>query len=279
MRLDVGVLAAEQRQGPVDRQLLDDVDLLAAAVVAATGVAFGVLVGEHGPAAWRTAWGTKFSEAIISSVDCWRSSSRRRTVAISGSPRRAGPFGSPRAGRSIELLGRRSRLTDVTRPSRWSSSGLADELQPFRLGPRIAPGRGVGDLGLDLHLDLVPGLGGPLELSFALPRGFNFSVIRPFASACLAPRLTLPVFASASSPGPGDLDDDLRDSLPAVVLHLHEPELVRGRRQRAPELGDRAGAQSRHVDAGVVGGDRDPERQAEAGQCAIRAAQRRPRAA
>ena len=35
VRLDVGVLGAEQLLGAVDRQLLGDVDLLAAAVVAA----------------------------------------------------------------------------------------------------------------------------------------------------------------------------------------------------------------------------------------------------
>ena len=45
--LDVGVLGAEQALGAVDRQLLGDVDLLAAAVVAAAGVALGVLVGQH----------------------------------------------------------------------------------------------------------------------------------------------------------------------------------------------------------------------------------------
>ena len=42
------------------------------------------------PAASSTAWGTKFSEAIISSVDCWRSSSRRSTSAISGSTSASG---------------------------------------------------------------------------------------------------------------------------------------------------------------------------------------------
>ena len=45
--LDVDVVGAEQRLGPVDRQFLADVDLLAAAVVAAAGVALGVLVGQH----------------------------------------------------------------------------------------------------------------------------------------------------------------------------------------------------------------------------------------
>ena len=45
--LDVRVLGAEQLLGPIDRQLLGDVDLLAAAVIAASGIALGVLVGEH----------------------------------------------------------------------------------------------------------------------------------------------------------------------------------------------------------------------------------------
>ena len=44
VRLDVGVLGAEQRLGAVDRQLLGDVDELAAAVVALAGIALGVLV-------------------------------------------------------------------------------------------------------------------------------------------------------------------------------------------------------------------------------------------
>ena len=47
MGLDVCVLGSEQRLGAVDRELLGDVDLLAAAVVTAAGVALGVLVGQH----------------------------------------------------------------------------------------------------------------------------------------------------------------------------------------------------------------------------------------
>ena len=47
VRLDVGVLGAEQLLGAVDRELLGDVDELAAAVVALARVALGVLVGEH----------------------------------------------------------------------------------------------------------------------------------------------------------------------------------------------------------------------------------------
>ena len=47
VRLDVHVVAAEDRLGSIDRQLLGDVDELAARVVAAAGIALGVLVGEH----------------------------------------------------------------------------------------------------------------------------------------------------------------------------------------------------------------------------------------
>ena len=47
VRLDVRVLGAEELLGAVDRELLDDVDVLAAAVVALSRVALGVLVREH----------------------------------------------------------------------------------------------------------------------------------------------------------------------------------------------------------------------------------------
>ncbi len=47
MRLDVGVGGAEQLLDPVDRQLLGDVDVFAAAVVALVRVTLGVLVGQH----------------------------------------------------------------------------------------------------------------------------------------------------------------------------------------------------------------------------------------
>ncbi len=47
VRLDVGVVGAEQRLHPVDGELLDVVDDGVAAVVALAGVALGVLVGEH----------------------------------------------------------------------------------------------------------------------------------------------------------------------------------------------------------------------------------------
>ena len=47
VRLHVGVLGAEQLLGPVAGQVLDHVDVLAAAVVAPAGIAFGVFVRQH----------------------------------------------------------------------------------------------------------------------------------------------------------------------------------------------------------------------------------------
>ena len=47
MRLHIGVRRVEQRLEPVDRDVLDDVDELAAAVVALARVTLGVLVGEY----------------------------------------------------------------------------------------------------------------------------------------------------------------------------------------------------------------------------------------
>ena len=47
MRLHVGELRAEKLLGALDRQVLDDVDLLAAAVVALARVTLGVLVGKN----------------------------------------------------------------------------------------------------------------------------------------------------------------------------------------------------------------------------------------
>ena len=49
VRLHVGVVGAEQRLRAIDRELLDDVDVLAAAVVALAGIALGVLVREDAP--------------------------------------------------------------------------------------------------------------------------------------------------------------------------------------------------------------------------------------
>ena len=45
--LDVGELGAKQLLRAIDRQLLDDVDEFAAAVISSTGIALGILVREH----------------------------------------------------------------------------------------------------------------------------------------------------------------------------------------------------------------------------------------
>ena len=47
MRLHIGEGAVEQALGAIDGQLLDHVDILAAAVIAPSGIAFGILVGEQ----------------------------------------------------------------------------------------------------------------------------------------------------------------------------------------------------------------------------------------
>ena len=46
VRLDVGMVGAEELFGAVAGQVLDDVGVLASAVVALAGIALGVLVGE-----------------------------------------------------------------------------------------------------------------------------------------------------------------------------------------------------------------------------------------
>ena len=45
--LDVGMLGAEQLLGPIAGQILDHVDMLAAAVIAPAGIAFGIFVRQH----------------------------------------------------------------------------------------------------------------------------------------------------------------------------------------------------------------------------------------
>ena len=47
MRLHVCEFAAEQSGDAVDRELLGDVDELAAAVIAPAGITFGIFVGQH----------------------------------------------------------------------------------------------------------------------------------------------------------------------------------------------------------------------------------------
>ena len=57
MRLHVGVLGAEELLGAVASQVLDDVDELAAAVIALAGIAFGVLVGEDAAGGFQHGFG------------------------------------------------------------------------------------------------------------------------------------------------------------------------------------------------------------------------------
>ena len=47
MRLDIGKSAAEEPLGAIDRQLLGDIDKLAAAVIAPPRIALGVFIGQH----------------------------------------------------------------------------------------------------------------------------------------------------------------------------------------------------------------------------------------
>ena len=46
MRLDIGEVGMEELLRPVDGELLDDVDVLATAVVALSGIALRVLIGQ-----------------------------------------------------------------------------------------------------------------------------------------------------------------------------------------------------------------------------------------
>jgi hypothetical protein len=90
VRLDFRVLGAEQLLGAVERELFGDVDELAAAVVAAARVALGVPVREDRALAVEDRRGTKFSDAIISSVDPQSSTTRQRetfTLSLRLSPR------------------------------------------------------------------------------------------------------------------------------------------------------------------------------------------------
>ena len=48
MRLHVDMLGAEDFQGAIDRQLLDDIDVLTTAIPAFPRITFGVLVGQAG---------------------------------------------------------------------------------------------------------------------------------------------------------------------------------------------------------------------------------------
>ena len=72
--LDVGMLGAEEELGAVAGEVLDDVGVFAAAVVALAGVAFGVLVGEDGADGFKDGAGDEVLagdhlEAFVLAVD------------------------------------------------------------------------------------------------------------------------------------------------------------------------------------------------------------------
>jgi len=56
MRLDVRVVGAEQLLRTVARQVLDDVHILAAAVISRSRITLRVLVGEHGSDGFEHSW-------------------------------------------------------------------------------------------------------------------------------------------------------------------------------------------------------------------------------
>ena len=85
VRLDVGVLGAEKRLRPIDRERFGDVDELAAAVVALARIPFGVFVGQDGTGGFEDRRLTKFSDAISSRPSFCRCCSLRTACAISGS--------------------------------------------------------------------------------------------------------------------------------------------------------------------------------------------------
>ncbi|SST14850.1 Uncharacterised protein [Acinetobacter baumannii] len=74
MRLDVGVVGAEQLPGAVDGQLLDLVDVFAAAVVALARIALGILVGQatalrlHDPLAGVVLRGDQFEMVFLAGL-------------------------------------------------------------------------------------------------------------------------------------------------------------------------------------------------------------------
>ena len=75
VRLNVHMVAAEQSLGAIDRQLLGNIDIFAAAIPTFPRLAFGVFVRQTVPCASITARLVKFSEAISSMFSRCRFSS------------------------------------------------------------------------------------------------------------------------------------------------------------------------------------------------------------
>ena len=128
VRLDVGVLGPEQLLGAVDRELLGDVDLLAAAVVALARVALGVLVGQHRAGRLEHRLGDEVLggdhlERVLLALELAVEHARR----CRDRPRSAARSGSRREGRSsVSLsLGVVLRRRRRSRPRRSSSTRRA----------------------------------------------------------------------------------------------------------------------------------------------------------
>ena len=96
VRLDVGVLGAEQLLGAVDRELLGDVDPLAAAVVAAAGIALGVLVGQHRALAFEH----RPRHEVLGGDHL-----QRRLLAMQLARQRVGDLGIHLGERTVEVVG------------------------------------------------------------------------------------------------------------------------------------------------------------------------------
>ena len=157
VRLDVRVLGAEELLRAVDRELLDLVDDLAAAVVAAAGIALGVLVRRHGADRLEHARPGEVLGCDQLDLARCRSSSRPSRTAISGSTS-ARP--AVRSWSSVSwatampfLLEPAGRL-DARAPSRRPGARRRPETAPSRSTTGSAPVKSI-------TVDGVPGSSPP----------------------------------------------------------------------------------------------------------------------
>ena len=132
VRLDVRVLGAEQRLRAVDRELLDHVDELAAAVVALARIALGVLVGQHASPDTPGRPGA-------------RSSLKRSSPACAAGARARGRSPRPPRGRPRRADARSSRAAERSCSDRSESAAVASEVSsPPRGASPTQGGRLVG---------------------------------------------------------------------------------------------------------------------------------------
>src|SRR3712207_109228 len=123
VRLDVRVLGAEQRLGALDRQRLDHVDVLAAAVVALAGQALGVLVGQHRALALED----RLRDEVLG-----RDHLERRLLAMELALDRVGDLGVDLGERALEVVG--MEVAHAT--ERITGSGTAPTRTTRRSPPR-----------------------------------------------------------------------------------------------------------------------------------------------